>query len=205
MEDGKYYPIIVFTGDTNGSGSFPCPVEIVTNGGSADSEINSNTFSGYVRCGGWSDIKNIAYGYYAAYDPTEVAILCVKASAKDYAQHIAFYVSSKAFPIKIQVGYKAKVTVPTSDYSLGTNGVKFKFGVSTSEEGNAENNVTNILDFTGGGSGFYSNATFRQGYSTNFALTNKLNSSNPFIVTLPSFTVLGGLIALKDLLHMVRT
>lgn len=191
MEDGKYYPIIVFTGDTNGSGSFPCPVEIVTNGGSATSEMNSNTFSGYVRCGGWSDIKNIAYGYYAAYEPTEVAILCVKASAKDYAQHIAFYVSNKAFPIKIQVGYKAKVTVPTSDYSLGTNGVKFKFGVSTSAEGNEENNVLNVLDFTGGGSGFYSNAIFRQGYSPNFALTNKLNSSDPFIVTLPSFTVLG--------------
>lgn len=193
MEDGKYYPIIVFTGDTNGSGTFPCPVEIVTNGGNASSEMNSNTFSGYVRCGGWSDIKNIAYGYYAAYEPTEVAILCVKASLKDYAQHIAFYVSSKAFPIKIQVGYKAKVTVPTSDYALGSNGVKFKFGVSTSEEGNAENNVTNILDFTGGGSGFYSNAIFRQGYSTNFALTNKLNSSDPFIVTLPSFTVLGAI------------
>ncbi|MBZ9352450.1 tail fiber domain-containing protein [Escherichia coli] len=193
MEDGKYYPIIVFTGETNGAGSFPCPVEIVTVGGSAASEMNSNTFSGYVRCGGWSDIKNIAYGYYAAYEPTEVAILCVKASAKDYAQHVAFYVSNKAFPIKIQVGYKAKVVVPTSDYSLGTNGVKFKFGVSTSEEGNAENNVTNILDFTGGGSGFYSNAIFRQGYSPNFALTNKLNSSDPFIVTLPSFTVLGGI------------
>lgn len=193
MEDGKYYPIIVFTGETNGVGSFPCPVEIVTVGGSAASEMNSNTFSGYVRCGGWSDIKNIAYGYYAAYEPTEVAILCVKASAKDYAQHVAFYVHSKAFPIKIQVGYKAKVTVPTSDYSLGTNGVKFKFGVSTSEEGNAENNVTNILDFTGGGSGFYSNAIFRQGYSPNFALTNKLNSSDPFIVTLPSFTVLGAI------------
>lgn len=193
MEDGKYYPIIVFTGETNGAGSFPCPVEIVTVGGSAASEMNSNTFSGYVRCGGWSDIKNIAYGYYAAYDPTEVAILCVKASAKDYAQHVAFYVSNKAFPIKIQVGYKAKVVVPTSDYSLGTNGVKFKFGVSTSEEGNAENNVTNILDFTGGGSGFYSNAIFRQGYSPNFALTNKLNSSDPFIVTLPSFTVLGAI------------
>ncbi|HBP9081215.1 TPA: tail fiber domain-containing protein [Escherichia coli] len=193
MEDGKYYPIIVFTGDTNGSGNFPCPVEIVTNGGNAASEMNSNTFSGYVRCGGWSDIKNIAYGYYAAYEPTEVAILCVKASAKDYAQHIAFYVSSKAFPIKIQVGYKAKVTVPTSDYSLGKNGVKFKFGVSTSEEGNAENNVLNVLDFTGGGSGFYSNAIFRQGYSPNFALTNKLNSSDPFIVTLPSFTVLGAI------------
>lgn len=193
MEDGKYYPIIVFTGETNGAGSFPCPVEIVTVGGSSASEMNSNTFSGYVRCGGWSDIKNIAYGYYAAYDPTEVAILCVKASAKDYARHVAFYVSNKAFPIKIQVGYKAKVVVPTSDYSLGTNGVKFKFGVSTSEEGNAENNVTNILDFTGGGSGFYSNAIFRQGYSPNFALTNKLNSSDPFIVTLPSFTVLGAI------------
>lgn len=193
MEDGKYYPIIVFTGETNGAGSFPCPVEIVTVGGSAASEMNSNTFSGYVRCGGWSDIQNIAYGYYAAYEPTEVAILCVKASAKDYAQHVAFYVSNKAFPIKIQVGYKAKVVVPTSDYSLGTNGVKFKFGVSTSEEGNAENNVTNILDFTGGGSGFYSNAIFRQGYSPNFALTNKLDSSDPFIVTLPSFTVLGAI------------
>lgn len=193
MEDGKYYPIIVFTGETNGAGSFPCPVEIVTVGGSSASEMNSNTFSGYVRCGGWSDIKNIAYGYYAAYEPTEVAILCVKASAKDYAQHVAFYVSNKAFPIKIQVGYKAKVVVPTSDYSLGTNGVKFKFGVSTSGEGNAENNVTNILDFTGGGSGFYSNAIFRQGYSPNFALTNKLNSSDPFIVTLPSFTVLGAI------------
>lgn len=191
MEDGKYYPIIVFTGDTNGSGSFPCPVEIVTNGGNASSKMNSNTFSGYVRCGGWSDIKNIAYGYYVAYESTEVAILCVKASAKDYAQHVAFYVSNKAFPIKIQVGYKAKVVVPTSDYSLGTNGVKFKFGVSTSEEGNEENNVLNVLDFTGGGSGFYSNAIFRQGYSPNFALTNKLNSSDPFIVTLPSFTVLG--------------
>ncbi|ENV4347493.1 tail fiber domain-containing protein [Escherichia coli] len=193
MEDGKYYPIIVFTGDTNGSGSFPCPVEIVTNGGNAASKMNSNTFSGYVRCGGWSDIKNIAYGHYAAYEPTEVAILCVKASAKDYAQHVAFYVSNKAFPIKIQVGYKAKVVVPTSDYSLGTNGVKFKFGVSTSEEGNKENNVLNVLDFTGGGSGFYSNAIFRQGYSPNFALTNKLNSSDPFIVTLPSFTVLGAI------------
>ncbi|EPI0000416.1 tail fiber domain-containing protein [Escherichia coli] len=193
MEDGKYYPIIVFTGDTNGSGSFPCPVEIVTNGGNAASEMNSNTFSGYVRCGGWSDIKNIAYGYYAAYEPTEVAILCVKASAKDHAQHVAFYVSNKAFPIKIQVGYKAKVVVPTSDYSLGTNGVKFKFGVSTSEEGNKENNALNVLDFTGGGSGFYSNAIFRQGYSPNFALTNKLNSSDPFIVTLPSFTVLGAI------------
>lgn len=193
MEDGKYYPIIVYTGDTNGYGSFPCPVEIVTAGGPSTSEMNSNTFSGYVRCGGWSDIKNIAYGYYAAYEPKEVAILCIKASTKDYAQHIAFYVSNKAFPIKIQVGYKAQVTVPTSDYVVGTNGVKYKFGVSTSEEGNTENNVTNILDFTGGQSGFYSNALFRQGYSTNFALTNKLNSSDPFIVTLPSFTVLGAI------------
>ncbi|WP_276387794.1 tail fiber domain-containing protein [Escherichia coli] len=193
MEDGKYYPIIVYTGETNGAGSFPCPVEIVTAGGLASSEMNSNTFSGYVRGGGWSDIKNIAYGYYVAYEPKEVAILCIKGSTKDYAQHIAFYVSNKAFPIKIQVGYKAQVTVPTSDYTVGTNGVKYKFGVSTSEEGNAENNVTNILDFTGGGSGFYSNDVFRQGYSPNFALTNKLNSSDPFIVTLPSFTVLGAI------------
>lgn len=196
MEDGKYYPIIVYTGETNG-GSFPCPVEIVTAGGSSTSPMNSNTFSGYVRCGGWSDIKNIAYGYYTAYEPTEVAILCIKASTKDYAQYVAFYVSNKAFPIKIQVGYKAKVVVPTSDYSLGTNGVKFKFGISTSEEGDSENNVTNILDFTGGGSGFYSNAIFRKGYSTNFALTNKLNSSDPFIVTLPSFTVLGAIYSTK--------
>ncbi len=193
MEDGKYYPIIVYTGETNGSGSFPCPVEIVTVGGSATSTMNSNTFSGYIRCGGWSDIKNIAYGYYAAYDPNEVAILCIKASTKDYAQHVAFYVSNKAFPIKIQVGYKAKVIVPTSDYSVGTNGVKYKFGVSTSEEGNSENNVTNILDFTGGGSGFYSNAIFRQGYSPNFALTNNVNSSDSFIATLPSFTINGAI------------
>ncbi|MES4335255.1 tail fiber domain-containing protein [Escherichia coli] len=193
MEDGKYYPIVVFTGDMNGAGSFPCPVEIVTAGGNASSPMNSNTFSGYVRCGGWSDIKNIAYGYYVSYEPSEVAILCIKASLKDYAQHIAFYVSNKAFPIKIQVGYKAKVTVPTSDYVLGSNGVKFKFGVSTSEEDNGVNNVANVLDFTGGGSGFYSNAIFRQGYSTNFALTNKLNTSDPFIVTMPSFTVLGAI------------
>lgn len=192
-EDGKYYPIIVFTGDMNGAGNFPCPVEIVTSGGTAEAPMNSNTFSGYVRCGGWSDIKNIAYGYYTAYQPDEVAILCIKASLKDYANHIAFYVSSKAFPIKIQVGYKAKVTVPTSDYVVGTNGVKFKFGISTSQEDDGVNYVTNILDFTGGGSGFYSNAIFRQGYSTNFALTNKLNSSDPFIVTLPSFTVLGAI------------
>ncbi|WWQ70610.1 hypothetical protein mEp044_112 [Escherichia phage mEp044] len=199
MEDGKYYPIIVFTGETNG-GAFPCPVEIVTVGGPSTSEMNSNTFSGYVRCGGWSDIRNIAYGYYTAYEPKEVAILCIKGSTKDYAQHIAFYVSNKAFPIKIQVGYKAQVFVPTSDYSLGTNGVKFKFGVSTSEEGNTENSVTNILDFTGGQSGFYSNALFRQGYSTNFALTNKLNSTDPFIVTLPSFTVLGSINCTKGLI-----
>ncbi|VAY28016.1 side tail fiber protein [Escherichia phage vB_Eco_SLUR76] len=190
-EDEKYYPIIIYTGNMNGYGNMLCPVDIVTKSAPANDPMNNSSFFGYIRCGGWSDLKDAAFGYLATYDPKEVGILCVKGSKKDYSNHIAFYIHKKAFPIRIQVGYKANVIVPIEDYVLGTNGVRFKFGVSAPTEGDTENNVTNILNFEGGGSGFYSNSPFRQGSSQNFALTNNLSTGDSFIASIPSFTLLG--------------
>lgn len=192
--DGKYYPVIFYTGGTNGNGVMPVPISVRTPGRSASHEMNNNVFSGYVTCGGWSDSPDIAYGVFTAYDPRELGILCIKGSNKDYAQHIAVYVHYKAFPVNIMTDPKVVISVPTEDYVLGTNGVKFKFGVTDAGDGNTEGNVSNILNFTGGGSGFYSNHPFRSGLSPNFALTNNLNTGDAFSATASSFTFKGSVV-----------
>ncbi|ATI18462.1 hypothetical protein [Salmonella phage SP1a] len=192
--DGKYYPVIVYTGGTNGYGITPVPIFVRTPGRSASHEMNNNVFSGYVTCGGWSDSPTMAHGMFTTYDPNELGILCIKGSNKDYAQHIAVYVHYKAFPINIMTDPKVEIIVPTEDYVLGTNGVKFKFGVADARDGNTEGNVKNILDFTGGGSGYYSTHPFRQGLSNNFALTNNLSTGDAFSATAPSFTFNGSVV-----------
>lgn len=186
-EDGKYYPVIIDASGIEGNGNLPCPVDIRTAGRSSSDPMNSNTFSGYFRCGGWSDTRDIAYGSFVAYDKNELGILCLKVSQKDYQQYVAFYIHKSAFPILLQTGYKARVIVPTEDYAIGTSGVKYKFGVSTSEEENNENAVKNVLDFTGGESGFYSNLPFRERYSNNVALTNGIVLDKNFVFTAPIF------------------
>ncbi|MED0352177.1 tail fiber domain-containing protein [Escherichia coli] len=185
--DGKYYPVIIDTSAMNGSGAMLCPVEIKTAGRLSSDPLNSNTFSGYFRCGGWSDVRDVAYGSFVCYEKNELGILCIKASQRDYAQHVAFYIHKSAFPVVVQTGYKAKVKVPTEDYVIGDNGVRYKFGVSTSTEDNDKNFVKNVLDFTGGEHGFYSNLPFRQGVSERIALTNGLSFDKNFTVTIPIF------------------
>ncbi|HCN2429125.1 TPA: prophage tail fiber N-terminal domain-containing protein, partial [Escherichia coli] len=185
--DGKYYPVIIDTSAMNGSGAMLCPVEIKTAGGLASNPLNSNSFFGFIRCGGWSDVSDVAYGSFVCYEKNELGILCIKASQRDYAQHVAFYIHKSAFPVVVQTGYKAKVKVPTEDYVIGDNGVRYKFGVSTSTEDNDKNFVKNVLDFTGGEHGFYSNLPFRQGVSERIALTNGLSFDKNFTVTIPIF------------------
>ena len=186
-EDGKYYPVIIDASGIEGNGNLTCPVDIKTARRSSSDPMNSNTFSGYFRCGGWSDTRDIACGSFIAYDKNEVGILCLKVSQKDYPQYVAFYIHKSAFPILLQTGYKARVIVPTEDYAIGTSGVKYKFGVSTSTDGNDENAVKNALDFTGGESGFYSNLPFRQGVSERIALTNGIVLDKNFFLTAPIF------------------
>ncbi|MEF5838822.1 phage tail protein, partial [Escherichia coli] len=185
--DGKYYPVIIDTSAMNGSGTMLCPVEIKTAGGPASNPLNSNSFFGFIRCGGWNDVRDVAYGSFVCYEKNELGILCIKASQRDYAQHVAFYIHKSAFPVVVQTGYKAKVKVPTEDYVIGDNGVRYKFGVSTSTEDNDKNFVKNVLDFTGGEHGFYSNLPFRQGVSERIALTNGLSFDKNFTVTIPIF------------------
>ncbi|WP_350224314.1 prophage tail fiber N-terminal domain and S74 family endopeptidase-containing protein [Escherichia coli] len=185
--DGKYYPVIIDTSAMSGSGAMLCPVEIKTAGGQASNPLNSNSFFGFIRCGGWSDVRDVAYGSFVCYEKNELGILCIKASQRDYAQHVAFYIHKSAFPVVVQTGYKAKVKVPTEDYVIGDNGVRYKFGVSTSTEDNDKNFVKNVLDFTGGEHGFYSNLPFRQGVSERIALTNGLSFDKNFTVTIPIF------------------
>ncbi|EIS5473280.1 prophage tail fiber N-terminal domain-containing protein [Escherichia coli] len=196
--DGKYYPVIIDTSAMEGYGNLTCPIDIKTAGRSSSDPLNSNTFSGYFRCGGWSDSRDIACGSFVAYDKNELGILCLKVSQKDYPQYVAFYIHKAAFPILLQTGYKARVIVPTEDYIIGTSGVKYKFGVSTSTEGNAENAVKNALDFTGGESGFYSNLPFRQGYAYNVALTNGMVLDKNFVLTAPVFMNNGEVKATKS-------
>ncbi|MGL4159787.1 prophage tail fiber N-terminal domain and S74 family endopeptidase-containing protein, partial [Escherichia coli] len=129
-------PVIIDTSAMNGSGAMLCPVEIKTAGGPASNPLNSNSFFGFIRCGGWSDVRDVAYGSFVCYEKNELGILCIKASQRDYAQHVAFYIHKSAFPVVVQTGYKAKVKVPTEDYVIGDNGVRYKFGVSTSTEDN---------------------------------------------------------------------
>lgn len=186
-EDGKYYPVIIDASAIEGNGNLTCPVDIKTAGRAASDPMNSSTFSGYFRCGSWSDTLDIACGSFVAYDKNELGILCLKASRKDYPQYVAFYIHKSAFPILLQTCYKARVIVPTEDYVIGKSGVKYKFGVSTSEEGNNDNAVKNVLDFTGGESGFYSNLPFRERYSNNVALTNGLSFDKNFTFTTPIF------------------
>ncbi|WP_312665306.1 prophage tail fiber N-terminal domain-containing protein, partial [Escherichia coli] len=196
--DGKYYPVIIDTSAMEGYGNLTCPIDIKTAGRSSSDPLNSNTFSGYFRCGGWSDSRDIACGSFVAYDKNELGILCLKVSQKDYPQYVAFYIHKAAFPILLQTGYKARVIVPTEDYIIGTSGVKYKFGVSTSTEGNAENAVKNALDFTGGERGFYSNLPFRQGYAYNVALTNGMVLDKNFVLTAPVFMNNGEVKATKS-------
>ncbi|EIQ42772.1 hypothetical protein SB444474_1288, partial [Shigella boydii 4444-74] len=122
--DGKYYPVIIDTSAMEGYGNLTCPIDIKTAGRSSSDPLNSNTFSGYFRCGGWSDSRDIACGSFVAYDKNELGILCLKVSRKDYPQYVAFYIHKAAFPILLQTGYKARVIVPTEDYIIGTSGVK---------------------------------------------------------------------------------
>ncbi|ELI7044663.1 tail fiber domain-containing protein [Salmonella enterica] len=150
VQPGKYYPIMISTGNTVGYRDIGIHVDISTNTQPGTYLFNNCFFSGLVRGGGYSDRKVTGHGSFRAYDALERSLNCVMVGNSNDYDSIAFYVAAEAFPVTISTSKGGLVTVPTSDFV--NNASTFFWGVDTP----SGVNVDKLLDFKDG-NGFYVN------------------------------------------------
>ncbi|MDK6461314.1 tail fiber domain-containing protein [Escherichia coli] len=185
-EADKYYPIIV-THPSPGSGfngeTF-IEVAMRTRSMTGSEEPNCNDIHLWMRDGGWSDMGQGCFGHYHAYASNEVAILCVRGTDKGQYPHNAIYVRGDAFPVRLAATVGSTITIPTADWSPSTasDSPTYKWGITDSADGldlDTYGIAGNLLDFTHGKSGFYSDKQFRHtngdGYLYNHMTVGALN------------------------------
>lgn len=185
-EADKYYPIIV-THPSPGSGfngeTF-IEVAMRTRSMTGSEEPNCNDIHLWMRDGGWSDMGQGCFGHYHAYASNEVAILCVRGTDKGQYPHNAIYVRGDAFPVRLAATVGSTITIPTADWSPSTasDSPTYKWGITDSADGldlDTYGIAGNLLDFTHGKSGFYSDKQFRHangdGYLYNNMTVGSLN------------------------------
>ncbi|ENQ0912810.1 hypothetical protein ACENW9_000783 [Escherichia coli] len=181
-ESDKFYPVIVEHPDPGvvfGGETF-IEVAMRTRSMTGDEEPNCNDIHLWMRDGGWSDMGQGCFGHYHCYAKSEVAILCVRSTDKFYYPYNAIYVRGDAFPVRLAATVGATVTVPTADWSPSTDETStdrpiFKWGISASTEGLGLDEygiAGNLLDFTSGLSGFYSDKAFRDGVGSEYIANN---------------------------------
>lgn len=188
-EADKYYPIIV-THPSPGSGfngeTF-IEVAMRTRSMTGSEEPNCNDIHLWMRDGGWSDMGQGCFGHYHAYASYEVAILCVRGTDKGQYPHNAIYVRGDAFPVRLAATVGSTITIPTADWTPATasDSPTYKWGIADSSDGldlDTYGIAGNLLDFSNGKSGFYSDKQFRHangaGYLYNNMTVGSLNMTS---------------------------
>ncbi|MBF9525407.1 tail fiber domain-containing protein [Escherichia coli] len=164
-EANKYYPVIFQFPGWIGS-EILAEITVSTASKLGDDYPNNNSVHLWFRNRGWSDCGTVAFGHYRACDSNEVAINCVRTSAKNYQNYAAVYVMGSAFPVKLSATVGTEVIIPTSDFTPApaSDAPTFKWGISNTNEGLGLDEVGiigNTLNFSSGLSGFYCSDIFR--------------------------------------------
>ncbi|EPF4554200.1 tail fiber domain-containing protein [Escherichia coli] len=164
-EATKYYPVVI-SHPSYFNGDFFVEVAMRTRSLSGNQETNCNAIHLWMRDAGWSDMGQACFGHYHAYDSSEVAILCVRGTDKGQYPHNVVYVRGDAFPIRLAATVGSTITIPTSDWKPATSADSptYLWGISNANEGLSIDTYgigANLLNFSGGRSGFYSDKTFR--------------------------------------------
>ncbi|HFO5233168.1 TPA: tail fiber domain-containing protein [Escherichia coli] len=182
-EATKYYPVII-SQPSYFNGDFFVEIAMRTRSITGNEEPNCNAIHLWMRDGGWSDMGQGCFGHYCAYASNEVAILCVRGTDKGQYPHNAIYVRGDAFPIRLAATVGCTVTIPTADWkpSTASDSPTYKWGITDSADGldlDTYGIAGNLLDFTHGKSGFYSDKQFRHangdGYLYNHMTVGALN------------------------------
>ncbi|WP_251642738.1 tail fiber domain-containing protein [Escherichia coli] len=182
-EADKFYPIII-SHPSGWNGDTFVEVSMRTRSMTGHEEPNCNAIHLWMRDGGWSDMGQGCFGHYCAYASNEVAILCVRGTDKGQYPHNAIYVRGDAFPVRLAATVGSTITIPTADWSPSTasDSPTYKWGITDSADGldlDTYGIAGNLLDFTHGKSGFYSDKQFRHangdGYLYNHMTVGALN------------------------------
>ncbi|WP_251370359.1 tail fiber domain-containing protein [Escherichia coli] len=182
-EADKFYPIII-SHPSGWNGDTFVEVSMRTRSMTGNEEPSCNAIHLWMRDGGWSDMGQGCFGHYCAYASNEVAILCVRGTDKGQYPHNAIYVRGDAFPVRLAATVGSTITIPTADWSPSTasDSPTYKWGITDSADGldlDTYGIAGNLLDFTHGKSGFYSDKQFRHangdGYLYNHMTVGALN------------------------------
>lgn len=181
-EADKFYPIII-SHPSGWSGDTFVEVSMRTRPLMDNEEPNCNAIHLWMRDSGWSDVGQGCFGHYCAHASNEVAILCVRGTSKGQYPHNAIYVRGDAFPVRLAATVGSTITIPTADWSPSTtsDSPTYKWGITDSADGLDFDTygADNLLDFTHGKSGFYSDKQFRHangdGYLYNHMTVGALN------------------------------
>jgi hypothetical protein len=171
-EADKFYPIII-SHPSGWNGEAFVEVSMRTHSMQGAEEPNCNAIHLWMRDGGWSDMGQGCFGHYCAYASSEAAILCVRGTDKGQYPHNTIYVRGDAFPIRLAATVGSTITIPTADWSPSTasDSPTYKWGITSSIDGLDHDTYgmsVNLLDFTSGQSGFYSDKAFRNGVGTEY-------------------------------------
>lgn len=164
-EPNKYYPVIFQFQGWIGT-EILAEITVSTASKIGSEYPNNNSVHLWFRNRGWSDCGTVAFGHYRAWDSNELAINCVRTSAKNYQNYAAVYVMGSAFPVKLSATVGTEVIIPTSDFTPApsSDAPTFKWGISNTNEGLGLDEVGiigNTLNFSSGLSGFYCSDIFR--------------------------------------------
>lgn len=175
-EATKYYPVII-SQPSYFNGDFFVEVAMRTRSIQGGEEPNCNAIHLWMRDGGWSDMGQGCFGHYCTYASSEVAILCVRGTDKGQYPHNAIYVRGDAFPIRLAATVGCTVTIPTADWkpSTASDSPTYKWGITDSADGldlDTYGIAGNLLDFTHGKSGFYSDKQFRHANGDGYLYNN---------------------------------
>ncbi|EPS8525058.1 tail fiber domain-containing protein [Escherichia coli] len=175
-EADKFYPIII-SHPSGWNGEAFVEVSMRTRSMRGDEEPNCNAIHLWMRDGGWSDMGQGCFGHYCTYASSEVAILCVRGTDKGQYPHNAIYVRGDAFPVRLAATVGSTITIPTADWSPSTasDSPTYKWGITDSADGldlDTYGIAGNLLDFTHGKSGFYSDKQFRHANGDGYLYNN---------------------------------
>nr|DAH09721.1 MAG TPA: tail protein [Caudoviricetes sp.] len=194
VEDGKYYPIIVnayyYSAFRTGY-----QIDIHTKSAPGSDPMNCNSFTGYVRTGGWSDRKDSGYGYYNRYSASEIALQSICCSAKDNEHLLFVFVEARAFPVtmRLPVGVTAEAPAAQVIYNEGRDSeIIIPWGVS--DPLSSHKNLNVMFDFRMGRCGFYSATTEGLYYICSggrVGLFNGITVGEEIAMTMPKLTING--------------
>lgn len=175
-EADKFYPIII-SHPSGWNGEAFVEVSMRTRSMQGGEEPNCNAIHLWMRDGGWSDMGQGCFGHYCTYASSEVAILCVRGTDKGQYPHNAIYVRGDAFPVRLAATVGSTITIPTADWSPSTasDSPTYKWGITDSADGldlDTYGIAGNLLDFTHGKSGFYSDKQFRHANGDGYLYNN---------------------------------